>query len=189
MTLIFACDSTNKSGIINYFNARKTVEKELKVVALSSLRGFPAKNLVQENTFYYHSLRKPVNESLWAIITFKRGTMKINKYAITASRNNAVYLINWIISGSLNGEDWDLIDSQENVNFLAKNDAKGSFSCKEGVYKYIKITPTGSNVNHIVLGQVEFFGTFTYDQDAFLTCKCRKNTSILSKICSIFLLS
>ena len=185
--MLFTCDSLNKSGIVQYFNNKRTVDKEMKVTALSTRATNLPKYIVYDSYLYYHSLEKPSNESLWLIIEFKRGTMKINKYAIRSACNIVAFLINWDLYGSLDGNNWEMIDSQSNVDFLYKNDARGSFSCKEGVYKYIRIV--GTSQNHIVLGQVEFFGTFTYDKGAFSSCQTKKYMSVVPNICIILLMS
>ena len=80
----FVCDKTNRSGIVDYFNKKGTVFKEMSCAAVSQFSPSLTVNnlLLTGNSPYYHSNAMTQDEPLWVIVGFKRGQMKVNKYSI-----------------------------------------------------------------------------------------------------------
>ena len=66
----FVCDKTNRSGIVDYFNKKGTVFKEMSCAAVSQFSPSLTVNnlLLTGNSPYYHSNAMTQDEPLWVIV-------------------------------------------------------------------------------------------------------------------------
>ena len=131
----FDCDETNTSGIINYFNLKKSVEKDVEVLASSYVRSpyFPS-NIVDHTKTIFHSGRPKADEDEWVMVKLIRSTLEINKYAIRSSGNGVNMLINWRLDASLDGFSWETIGEESNRTELKTYYVYKSFECQSGLY-------------------------------------------------------
>ena len=100
-------------------------------------------------------------------ITFKfpNNKMRITHYGFkTRTTGNMHFLKSWKLLGSVNGNDYEELDSKTNVNDLVGLNKTKTYRSKiKGVYTSFRIVQTGVNSDndyYFVLNNVEFFGTF-----------------------------
>jgi hypothetical protein len=73
------------------------------------------------------------------------------------------HLKNWVIEGSNNLNEWDVIDRRNENEDLNNRERCQTFKCEapSGLYRYIRLRQFGKNhcgTDFLFLGNVEFFG-------------------------------
>jgi hypothetical protein len=93
------------------------------------------------------------------------------------------YLKNWMLKGSLDGKEWDLLHSNSNSDDLSNNAYKWYKINKRGQYRFFRIYQTGessgfddNNKYRLRISYLEFFGYMSNGQI------CTNNAARSSKI-------
>jgi hypothetical protein len=100
----------------------------------------------------------------WVRFDFQKREIWIESYTIRSHRGPS-WMLQWELQGSSDGENWVTLD-ERNTNELASEWAVKTFECFEQksprFFRYIRLQNVGKNAagrNHLVLGNIEFFGT------------------------------
>jgi hypothetical protein len=101
----------------------------------------------------------------WIQFDFKDRLISVTDYALKSDGNGGHHLLHWALSGSIDGEAWTVIDSQNTQELNGKFITK-FFHCSSGFsfphfYRYLRLTQTGKNSfgnDSFMLANIEFFG-------------------------------
>ena len=111
----------------------------------------------------------------WFIVHFHRHLISITHYSMrTQSNHGCEHPKSWKIEGSLDGENWNLIDEKNEYTELSGANILRTFrATNRGRYSYFRVNQTGINSsgsNYFDLGKIEFFGTLVDLQSFPLIC-------------------
>lgn len=157
-------------GIINYIrNEAKGYFPELVKVNSSSINGgkdifSPLNSLLYEkdsNSFATND----INDS-WIKFDFTKLKIILKNYTIKSYpfTKNDTHLKSWIIEGSNNNINWQILDEQKNSDVLNGKSYVHTFSVKnekDKAFKYLRLKMTGlnhSNNNVLCFNSIEFYG-------------------------------
>ena len=111
----------------------------------------------------------------WFMVHFHKHLISISHYSMRTQSNHSVdHPKSWKIEGSLDGENWNPIDSKNNYPELDGPNLLRTFKVtNKGRYSYFKVTQTDVNNddhNDFDLSKIEFFGTLVDLQSFPLIC-------------------
>ena len=161
----------NLNGVFNFLQKNSNIEEEVKVTS-SSYGGGDWHQLIQidnsNNNFYTNNENNP-----WICFEFKKHQIIPTSYTIKSC--NASYPYgnqypkNWIIEGSEDNKNWEIIDEQQNCEFLKGSNYTHTFSIKkknnsnEKEFKFIRIRHIGNcwnnSYNALNISSIELYGT------------------------------
>lgn len=109
---------------------------------------------------------KPVKDS-WVEFDFKDQRISLSAYTLKHYNSwDTEALRNWVLEGSNDRKQWDVLRSHDNDTSLSKKGASKTWSVKRnrGPYRYVRVRMTGPNSNkhyYLALSGAEFYGTLT----------------------------
>ena len=115
---------------------------------------------------YFYSKNEP---NQWIQYEFKTGTVSVESYTLKTRQYGGGYHIrSWVVETSVNGDIWDELDNQDNMDDMAEEGCVKSFHVKKpsSYARFIRIRQTGHNSNGsniMTLARFEIFGTFVED--------------------------
>lgn len=143
--------------------------KTIEITSNSYQRSGHPMNLVDyKKNSEYHS-NNDVNTFI--CFDFKDKKVQITNYSIKSesrSKNNC-HLRNWVIEGSNDNNQWEIIDEHSNDSSLNSSHAVSIFNTKNTSesYRYIRLRQTGPSWNYggpyyLFIANIEFFGKLMY---------------------------
>lgn len=165
-------ENNTLSGIIDYLRKKSNgnIQNEISVLSNSCLNSDPNCQpisivLYDDQSKVFRSKDQPGS---WICIDFKNHKIMPTDYAIQ-SRNwtkNCGHPKNWVIEGSIDGNDWQILDQQQ--NFVGLNDANvvNTFSIKNQERKefsLIRMRSIGlscAGTNTLSFKSIEFYGEY-----------------------------
>lgn len=158
------------TGIFNFFrNALKGYFNENIKVESSSINN-SSESFVPSNCTLFESQSNVFasNDLPNSWISFNFGKYRIipNCYTIRSSQHkmNALHLKSWVIEGSNDNENWTILDTRQNDNFLNGNSNMATYninneSCKSFYCLRLRMTgPNHGNNNILYFHSIEFYG-------------------------------
>lgn len=109
---------------------------------------------------YWFSANEP---NSWIKFDFKDYSLQLTNYTIKSDGNGANHLQTWVIEGSNDNKNWDLID-RKSTKALCENYVIKTFKCsaKNSMgYRYLRLKQTGENsncLNYLMISNIELFG-------------------------------
>ena len=100
----------------------------------------------------------------WISFEFTKNYIYLTDYSLKSPNNKEGWnhLKNWVIEGSNDCKEWNIIDSRENNDDLNGPNKVATFHCKQPLrVRYLRLRQTGKNhhdAEDIQLTNVEFFG-------------------------------
>lgn len=174
-TLTFEYDGNIEhcfKGIINHLTEVCGGNVHYKgVVNVSSLTGDNSKDVIVLNDMNSYFVSKGSNiQNQWLKYDFKNKKIKPTYYAIRSRPDGEAGHYNpqtWVIEGSNSDrdDDWTILDSQNNVNYLDGQSLSHVFTIKQSLneyYRYVRFRQTGKNTGNdydIRFSALEFFGS------------------------------
>lgn len=175
---VFPYDESNENGlmgIIRYLTSfsggnihdNGVVNITSSTVYNNDVKNWHSKNIVDLDNLK-NSFASNQGENDYIIIDFKNRKVHPTHYQIR-SRNdfcNNYHPCNWKIEGSVDGNNWKILDDQMNVKSLIGLNITKTFKIKTQLlfnecFKYLKITQTGKHsnrTNYLVFSAIEFYG-------------------------------
>lgn len=161
--------SKETNGIIDYLikkNGGNVCEKRaLNVTASSTNTNLFATNVadIHNNNVYFLS---NCLENSWLKYDFINIKVNPTGYSITTRPSNDNHLRNWVIEGSNNDNDWEVLDKRQNDQSLTGIKETYTFDIKkqDKSYRFLRIRQTGgnsSNDNFLSFTSLEFFGSIS----------------------------
>lgn len=168
----FAFLGQSWTGIINYLYEKNKANPASPKIALVSLTGSPniTGNYAVTNIFDFTSQRssfktKP-NEEMKFTIDFKKPVVRIDGYTIRTLPVSwgTFQPTTWTISVSLDGDKWELIDEQQNINFEVFPDNTKTFLLLRKSHKARYVTfqhpPIQNDKFGLCISAFELFGVY-----------------------------
>ncbi|OHT06130.1 F5/8 type C domain containing protein [Tritrichomonas foetus] len=100
----------------------------------------------------------------WISFEFTKNYIYLTDYTMKTPNNNPGWnhLKNWIIEGSNDGKEWEMLDNRENNDDLNGNSKIATFHCQNPQrVRFVRLRQTGKNhrdSDDIQLTNIEFFG-------------------------------
>lgn len=154
--------------LANEFGGNAHDKGIVKVTASSIYNNlYRAKKVVDFNNDKYFYSKNEKNS--WLMYDFINRKVLPTRYLITTANWNCDMPRNWVIEGSNNNEEWDVLDSRQNDVSLKEVNVTGKFiiESQEKSYRYLRIRQTGLNSgNNAVLAfsSLEFIGTLSQNE-------------------------
>jgi hypothetical protein len=122
-------------------------------------------NILNYDNSYWFSQDLP---NSWVCVQFNSKRILLEGYFLRSQMKKGwFHPQNWILQGSKDNKNWDIIDEQIDIDWVIKDYSKAYFPVEtKKAYSYFKFIQTGKSCNlndHFVLNYVEFFGTI-FDQ-------------------------
>lgn len=164
---IFKFDSNNPfNGIFTQFQKDGSIANKIKITANSIRSGSP------EDVILYNDKSKFFqsngNKNSWICFDFLENKIEPNYYSIKTKSNsseNEEHPKSWVIEGSDNNSDWEIIDEQKNCSYFHGGDLVHSFEIsnkkKDKKFQYIRMRQTDTNWrgdDDLMIGWFEIFG-------------------------------
>lgn len=149
-------------GIINYFRKNSNIKDEVEITCSSILDGDPLNLFIYDNKKNWFSTQNEQNS--WICFEFKNHKIIPENYLIRSfNSKNHRHPKSWVLEGSNNNENWEILDVQNNCKFLCGDNLVHLFSVSHNKqsFKYLRLRQTGltsENTNHLLLNSIEFFG-------------------------------
>lgn len=155
------------SGIIKYLKAKSSnkINDEVSITCSSSdSNGRDASNVINydRNDKCFCSNNVP---NSWICFEFKKHSVILSDIQIRSVNWGANWNPkSWIVEGSSDGVDWDVIDEQKNCSYFIGGDATHLFKIKKHSskeYRFIRFkqtAPNWSNSDHFSFKHIEFYG-------------------------------
>jgi hypothetical protein len=151
-------------GIISYLTRKhqgNVHELDIVRISASSVSSGTLKSLADLNTpcqFYTNCVANS-----WICYDFNTMQINLTHYSIrTQSDENAHYLRNWVVEGSIDGSEWTILDQRNNNLYLAGLSQIVTFSVSQrNDIRMVRIRQTGkdsSGSDYLESGGFEFFG-------------------------------
>lgn len=142
---------------------------EVSVTALKVINSYPAKLTVDLDSIS-SGLITNCEKNSWLMYDFKNRKVRPTHYSIRswAWSPNCHHLKDWVIEGSnTGGNDWKVLDSQNNVTCLNSISVFSTFKIKENLssdeyYRFLRLRQTGKNFagnDQLCLNSLEYFGS------------------------------
>jgi hypothetical protein len=154
------------SGLISYLSAKcdgNVYEKGLVDISCSSR----FRNQCWEVVNYGRtdSFGTEDQPNSWIQFDFKDRVVSFTHYALKSHSGTANFPLQWKLQGSMNGNAWSVLDTQNTQELKAKSVTK-IFTCQgnsvSNFYRYVRLTQTGRNssgYDYMKLTNIEFFGS------------------------------
>jgi hypothetical protein len=139
----------------------------VEVTAKSRSGGSPTMLVDLGNSSYFTSEDKP---SQWITYEFKDATVVPKAYSLTSARTRGWHeLINWVVEGSNDGENWTELDRHEQSKDLLGPRTTATFQIdgNKEAFNFIQLRQIGKNAtgyDYLSLEAFEIFGTFIANQ-------------------------
>lgn len=166
----FLYENDNRfSGIISHLRDKFKDNIDSQIVITASSVPNPSRQ--PRNVILYEDKTKDffsTNESNpWLCFDFHDYSIRPTNYIIRSGSydENSVHPKSWVIEGSNDNENWDILDDQTDCPFLnGKNRVHGFAITKDDCedYRYIRMRLTGENwcgCFHMAIESIEFYGT------------------------------
>ncbi|KAK8839940.1 hypothetical protein M9Y10_031655 [Tritrichomonas musculus] len=161
-------------GIMNHLNEETgsnihdngTIEITSNSIGSDDIDYHP-KNIIDyhSNNFYYS---KDIDNT-FICFDFKDKLVQLSSYLVKSFGNTANFqhLRNWVVEGSMNGDDWQIIDRHDNDPTLNGSHIVHSFDVndeKNDFYRFIRLRQIGNSWCHfgnhslLALDSIEFYG-------------------------------
>jgi hypothetical protein len=97
-----------------------------------------------------------------------KSLVHITSYSLKSSFNpvnHSFHLLGWDLMGSLNGRQWDILDSRKNANEINRNGCEYNFTpLKCGIYRYFRLKQTqkrneSETFFYFRVRRIEFYGS------------------------------
>lgn len=169
ISLLYKNDS-QFSGIIKYLKNKykDNIENEISITASS----IPNPARQPRNVILYEDKSKDffsTNESNpWICFDFKDYSIRPTNYIIRSGSydENSVHPKSWIIEGSNDNENWEILDEQVDCSCLNGKNRVHAFTItkkeENSEYRYVRMHLTGENwcgCYHMAIESIEFYGT------------------------------
>lgn len=151
-------------GILNYLQKNFNIKDEISITYSSINAGDPF-DLLKYNESHYFETRNVPNS--WICFRFNKHKINPSSYILKSYGSSSNHQPKtWVLEGSKDGQDWRILDEQNNNSSLRGSDKVQLFSIskeknnKES-FEYIRIRQTGPNcLNHdyFELNSIEFYG-------------------------------
>jgi hypothetical protein len=163
----FPQSSSSFSGLICHLCSEcfgNVHEKGLVNITCSSSQHNNCWQLVNYDWNDYFYTKNESNS--WIQFDFKDRLVSVTHYALKSDGHFCGHLLEWILSGSNDGNSWTIVDSRKteelNGKYLTKLFECDTKSSVVQFYRYIRLTQTGKNSSgrdFLQLGNIEFFGS------------------------------
>lgn len=116
-------------------------------------------------TYFITSFCKPTENSPAIVFHFFKNRVSISSYSIKSSvhKKGVNHLKSWVIEGSSNGIDWEILDTKQSVDSLDSPNQIMTYRCDDtSCYWYLRLRLTNVNVSgkyQICLSAIEFHGS------------------------------
>ena len=91
------------------------------------------------------------------IIKFQKNTVELHGYKISSSLNSTRYMKRWMIEGSNDEENWDLLDERNDNSLNSSESILSFYIYPQGSYKYFKLTQIGKNNKNDNMLAIRYF--------------------------------
>lgn len=159
------------SGIFSYLT-KKYGEKLINNGIISITGGgsldpfYSITNIIKDDRSYYYNYRVEsglTGDDGYILFDFGNGKINLTSYTFRSEIGTS-YPKTWEIIGSKNGVEWNVLNRQENDEYLKNGTNQHLYYCQKNnnYYKYIKIKQIESWGKHnsaLCFGFVEFFGS------------------------------
>lgn len=155
------------NGIIAYIERKHNVpitskagQKLIKAVASSNLRGQPQHVLKANWTDYFYTMNRP---NSWFELDMKNHLVALTHYTLKSNPIGGNCFRSWIIQGSNNHSQWEVLDQRDTTDLIGGNRVK-TYSVQQSTgtfYRYIRMTQTGKtsdDQDYLNLSGIEIFG-------------------------------
>jgi hypothetical protein len=138
-------------------------EKDVVQITCSSTRHNQCWQIVNYDWNNWFETKNSSNS--WIQIDFKDRIVSLTDYALKSDGDSGYHLVEWQLSGSIDGNKWTIVDDEKTQDLNGKSITKifhcnvNSSDCQ--FYRYIRLTQTGKNssgYDHLELSNIEFFG-------------------------------
>ena len=151
----------NKYNIVDFND-----QKVFKITSSTVFNSFFPSNVVdyKDSIHLFSSLQEP---NSWIKFDFIERKVKPTFYSIktTGNQRNEMHLKNWVIEGSNDDKNWEILDSRNNENILNNISAENTFQMNKEIkdhYRYIRLKQTGPNwsgTHQLGIMKFEIFGS------------------------------
>ena len=153
------------NGILNYIKKKsKDYSTEIEIVPSSFPRDSDPKNIILFNEKSEHFKSKDEKNS-WIYIKFLKSSVIPKMYTIRSidAGENSAHPKSWVIEGSIDGIDWDILDKQIDCNYLNGKCLVHTFPIEDIEKNYeclrFRLTDTNwYNNNKLCINCIEFYG-------------------------------
>lgn len=146
-------------GIFNYFRKNSNINEEL-AISYSSYGGGDSKILYQYENKGDVFWTGHIDDS-WICFEIKKHEIIPTNYTIR-TYDGAYHPKSWVIEGSIDSINWEIIDEQNNCTYLNGSNLVHTFSISnQKRIKYIRMRQTANNWgndNHLAINCIEFYG-------------------------------
>lgn len=168
----FAFLGDSFTGIINYLakkckaNPSSPKGDLIDVKSTHPIKGSYAVNNIFDFASHRSSFKTEANSAMSFTIDFRDSRVQVDAYTIKCfpQSQGSLQPTNWKISGSTNGENWDLIDEQRNIILEQCPDTTKTFVLlkKTNKYKFVKFDhpPIKNDKFGLCVSAFELFGVF-----------------------------
>lgn len=157
--LRFEYKNQDFDGIFNYLKNKSDLNNEVNM-SYSSINNGRSMNI-----FNYNSSDRFGSdnfENSWLRIELKNHQIIPTNYTIKTSSMRQPK--NWVIEGSNDCSNWEIIDKNQNCSLMNGNSVTHTFNIDEShhkKFKYLQIRQTGpnwENTNYLMIESIEFYG-------------------------------
>jgi hypothetical protein len=164
----FTIDSSRRfDGIVSWLTRKcgGNVHKHgvVSITASSSYR-HDCCQVADYNWHDYWYSRNQANS--WIQFDFKHRQVSVTNYSIKSDGTSCNHLLHWSLQGSNDGQSWTVLDQRDtqdlNDNYIVQSYECGSHQSSQ--FQFIRLIQTGpnsSNYNHLMLANLEFFGSIS----------------------------
>lgn len=121
-------------GVFYYFftRSKRMYDKKPVEITASGMKNSKPDDIINYNQPSNYYFETPNINMSWIRVVFNYDKVSITGYSIkTHNVEGNGHLVNWRLSGSNNGNDWEVIDNVSNSRALASNGAESYFKLKE----------------------------------------------------------
>lgn len=152
------------SGIINFLASKNEVDITSSSYFMNDDRYHPKNVVLNDNNNKCFLSENNINS--WICFDFKNHSVKPSDYIIRSPRNEITnhYLKNWVVEGSDDKIQWEIIDKQENCDYLNGSGFVHSFKIENEnlkSFRYIRLRQNGPNVffsDYLAIQNFEIYG-------------------------------
>lgn len=157
------------NGIINHFQKQTNgqITKEIKITASTCNRedqNPQNATIFNDPSKYFASENAP---NTWIRYEFKNNSVIPTDYSIRSISwgSNYCHPKDWVIEGSKDGENWEILDEQSNCSYLNGRSLSHTFKIKNTEskeFRFIQMRQTGSNWkgnDYLLIESFELYGT------------------------------
>lgn len=153
-------------GIIKHLRdeTNDNIEKKINITSSVLSNGYPPSNVViyeNQNKYFICDQNEP---NPWICFEFKENKIIPTNYQIRSNNSNGCHPKSWLIEGSNDNSNWEVLDSKENCSILNGNNIPHLFSINNEnskEFRYIRMKLEGKawcGNYHLELDSFELYG-------------------------------